>query len=286
MYDNICKFLAKNFSSDLAQWLIGESIPLTVLEPTELSLEPIRADSLIFLQSEDIILHIEFQTSVSEDIPFRMADYFIRIYRSFPEKQIYQVVIYLKKTNSELAHIDSFRLPQMEHKYNVIRLWEIPTTELLGSTGLLPLAVLSQTQDPSKVLEEVAKKIESINDERERNNLTTSTAIIAGLVLDKMTIKRLLRNEIMKESVIYQEIEAIGEAKGLKQGLEQGLEQGKQQEAVNLILKQLQRRVGELPQEIITQIHNLSLEELENLAEVLLDFKTQTDLTNWFTQNR
>ena len=35
MYDNICKFLAKNFSSDLAKWLIGESIPLTVLEPTE-----------------------------------------------------------------------------------------------------------------------------------------------------------------------------------------------------------------------------------------------------------
>jgi len=56
MYDNICKFLAKNFSSDLAEWLIGESVPLTVLEPTELSLEPIRADSLIFLQSEDIVL--------------------------------------------------------------------------------------------------------------------------------------------------------------------------------------------------------------------------------------
>ena len=94
----------------------------------------------------------------------------------------------------------------------------------------------------------------------------------------------------MKESVIYQEIEAIGEAKGLeqglKEGLEQGLEQGKQQEAVNLILKQLQRRVGELPQEIISQIDNLSLEELENLAEVLLDFKTQTDLTNWLTENR
>ena len=122
MYDNICKFLAKNFSSDLAKWLIGESVPLTVLEPTELSLEPIRADSLIFLQSEDIILHIEFQTSVSEDIPFRMVDYFLRIYRSFPHKQIYQVVIYLQKTNSKLAEIDYFRLPQMEHRYNVIRL--------------------------------------------------------------------------------------------------------------------------------------------------------------------
>ncbi|MEA5533111.1 hypothetical protein VB691_03735, partial [Crocosphaera sp. XPORK-15E] len=62
MYDNICKFIAETFAKDLAQWLLGQPIELTVLEPTELQVAPIRADSLIFLQSEDLILHIEFQT--------------------------------------------------------------------------------------------------------------------------------------------------------------------------------------------------------------------------------
>jgi predicted transposase/invertase (TIGR01784 family) len=297
LYDNICKFLAKNFSTDLAQWLIGQPVSLTELQPTELSSEPIRADSLIFLQSQDIILHIEFQTSVDPDIPLRMADYFLRIYRKYPHKQIYQVVIYLKKTASELARKDNFNHLQMQHRYNLIRLWEVPTVELLSAPGLLPLAVLSQNENPTQVLEEVAKRIETVTDSTEKSNLTASTAIIAGLVLDRMTIGRLLRNEIMKESVIYQEIEAIGLAKGLQEGKQQGLQEGKQQglqegkqqglqqgkqQEVNLILKQLKRRIGEIPQELVTQISDLSLQQLESLGEALLDFQTQTDLIHWF----
>ena len=63
MYDNICKYLAENFQADLATWLLGSPVELTELSPTELSNEPIRADSLILLQSENLILHIEFQTN-------------------------------------------------------------------------------------------------------------------------------------------------------------------------------------------------------------------------------
>jgi predicted transposase YdaD len=62
MYDNICKYLAENFQADLATWLLGSPVELTELSPTELSNEPIRADALILLQSENLILHIEFQT--------------------------------------------------------------------------------------------------------------------------------------------------------------------------------------------------------------------------------
>ncbi|CAD5969938.1 hypothetical protein PCC9214_03744 [Planktothrix tepida] len=62
VFDNICKFIAENFSEDLASWLLGSPIQLTQLSPTELSLEPIRADSLILLQSDELVLHTEFQT--------------------------------------------------------------------------------------------------------------------------------------------------------------------------------------------------------------------------------
>ncbi len=133
MYDDICKFIAETFSRDLASWLLGEPIELTVLEPTELQVAPIRADSLILLESEDIIVHIEFQVDPKADIPFRMADYRLRVYRRFPHKKIYQVVIYLRKTRSKLVRKTSFDLPEMQHQYNVIRLWEIPTEQLLAS---------------------------------------------------------------------------------------------------------------------------------------------------------
>ena len=60
MYDNTCKFIAETFSTDIATWLLGSPLTLTKLEPSELSLEPIRADSLIMLQSEEVVLHVEF----------------------------------------------------------------------------------------------------------------------------------------------------------------------------------------------------------------------------------
>lgn len=269
MYDNICKFIAETFSSDLAQWLLGYPIDLTVLKPTELLVSPIRADSLIFLQSDDLILHIEFQTDPKDDIPFRMADYYLRIHRIFPNKQVYQVVIYLRQSSSSLARVTTFNLPQLRHEFNILRLWEIPTDQLLQSSGLLPFAVLSQTQNPVQVLEQVARRIEAIDNPREQSDLSATTAILAGLVLDKMIIRQLLREDIMKESVIYQDIQETSEAKGFQKG------------EANLVLRQLHRRIGDIPQYISDKIRELSVEQLENLGEALLDFNTESDLSLW-----
>ena len=54
----------------------------------------------------------------------------------------------------------------------------------------------------------------------------------------------------------------------------QGIEQGER----SLILRQLTRRVGEVPEFLRTQIDALLLEQLELLGEALLDFSNVTDL--------
>jgi len=97
MFDNICKFLAETYSTDMASWLLGEPIPLTQVQPQELAVEPIRADSLILLEAEGLLLHLEFQTKADPQIPFRMLDYWVRGKRRFSDKKICQFVIYLRK---------------------------------------------------------------------------------------------------------------------------------------------------------------------------------------------
>ena len=72
------------------------------------------------------------------------------------------------------------------------------------------------------MLEKVARRIDRVTDRQEQSTLSATTAILAGLVLDKMIITRLLREDVMKESVIYQEIEAASEAKGLEKGIQTG----------------------------------------------------------------
>ncbi len=80
MFDSVSKFQIEQYPVDFATWLLGEPIALTRLEPTELSVEPIRADSIILLQSPEVILHCEFQTDPDPGMPFRMADYRLRVH--------------------------------------------------------------------------------------------------------------------------------------------------------------------------------------------------------------
>jgi len=48
-----------------------------------------------------------------------------------------------------------------------------------------------------------------------------------------------------------------------------------------LILRQVARRTGEISPEIKTRIQQLSLEQLDNLGEILLEFTSQQDLIAW-----
>ncbi|GBL09715.1 hypothetical protein MSj_01194 [Microcystis aeruginosa Sj] len=280
MYDNVCKFLAENYSRDFAQWLLGEPLSFTQLSPSELSLEPIRADALILLESGQIILHLEFQTDPDPKMSFRMLDYRTRVYRRFPQKTMRQVVIYLKETSSPLVQENAFIIPNTRHEYEVLRLWEIPAEEMLGLSGLLPLANLGKTPNRPEILRQVAAKIDNIEGRTEKSNLAAATAILAGLVLSKEIIGSLLREEIMRESVIYQDIRESGKA----QGREEGREEGRREEAVSLILRLLNRRLGEISSTLSQQIRELSLEQLETLGEALLDFTSLTDLTTWLSE--
>ncbi|MGK7873217.1 MAG: Rpn family recombination-promoting nuclease/putative transposase [Xenococcaceae cyanobacterium] len=249
MYDNTCKFIAETFTTDIATWLLGEPLTLTKLEPSELSLEPIRADSLIMLQSDEMVLHIEFQTDPDSEIPFRMADYRLRVFRRYPRKQMRQVVVYLRKTSSQLVRQTVFEISGLRHSFEVIRLWEQPAEAFFGSSGLLPFAVLSQTDDRAEVLREVARRTEALANRREQSNVMASAALLAGLVLEKELIYRVLRRDIMRESVIYKEIKAEGEAKKAREVALKMLNAGMELEQVAQMtgltveqVKQLQQR--------------------------------------------
>ena len=78
----------------------------------------------------------------------------------------------------------------------------------------------------------------------------------------------------MRESVIYQDI--------LEKGLEQGLEQGRQEGERSLTLRLLTRRVGEIPEAMRSRLDTLLIDQLENLGEALLDFRSIADLEAWF----
>jgi predicted transposase/invertase (TIGR01784 family) len=269
MFDNLSKFLAEQYPQDFASWLIGEPIAMTELKSSELSLEPIRADTVILLKSESLILHAEFQTAPDSTMPFRMADYALRIFRKFPNKRLVQVVIYLRRTESAEVYETTFSGNNLFHQFQVIRLWEQTTEAFFEHPGLLPYAALTDTTDGEAVLRRVAQRIGELGDRSEQSNLSAATGILAGLSWDKRMIQRTLRRELMRESVVYQELR------------EEIIAMERLYEARSLVLRLLVRRVGALPETVQAQVESLPLERMETLGEDLLDFSDLTDLENW-----
>jgi hypothetical protein len=80
--------------------------------------------------------------------------------------------------------------------------------------------------------------------------------------------------------------ERIGYERGKAEGKAEGQIEGKQEGEQQLILRLLQRRVGELSSQLQECIQSLSLNQLENLGEALLYFTTIEDLLNWLQTNQ
>jgi len=68
-------------------------------------------------------------------------------------------------------------------------------------------------------------------------------------------------------------------------GIEQGIEQGMQRGEATLVLRQLNRRFGQVTTSVEKQIRQLSVKQLEDLGEALLDFENEADLLHWLSQN-
>ncbi len=289
MYDNICKYLAETYPQDMARWLLGEPLPLVQLEPKELALEPIRADSLILLQSSNLILHLEFQTRPDPEIPFRMLDYWTRAQRKFPTRQIKQIVIYLTPSESSLVYQNYYQATKTRHEFELIRLWETEPRTLLQNAGTIPFAVLAEAIDKKKVLQEVANRIESLSNQQARRDIAAASYVLAGLTMSDNIIKQILRSEMMRESVTFQAILQEGRQVGIQEGRQVGIQEGRQeglqtgqiQGKREMLQRLLTRKFGTLPPQISIQVECLTMPQLEDLAEAILDMQSLTDLEQW-----
>jgi predicted transposase YdaD len=272
-FDNVCKLLAEKYPFDFAKWLLPQAPKTIKVLKTELSIEPIRADFVTFLQTENRILHIEFQTNPQSKppIPFRELDYSVRLIRTY-QVPVTQVVIFLQETNDPIVFTEEYVNETTRHRYRVIRMWEEEPELFLHNLALLPLAPLTRTNSPQSLLSQIANNVAKIADRETKQDIAAYTEILAGLRFEKDFIRQLLSEDIMQESVIYQDILQKGEGKG------------EQKEAVKFCLMLLNQRFGQLDSEILERVKVLSVEQLENLGAALFNISEIADLVTWLNQ--
>lgn len=174
-----------------------------------------------------------------------------------------------------------FQVERTYHEYDVVRMWEQDPAIFLADLALLPLAPLAASDNYESLLSEIAKQISKIESQEQKREINTCTQILAGLKFEQSVIRQFLREGIMRESVIYQEILQEGVQQGLQQGVQQGVQQGLQQGEQTIVMRLLERRFGNLPAQLKEQVANLASPQLEELADVLLGFSEIADLESW-----
>lgn len=67
----------------------------------------------------------------------------------------------------------------------------------------------------------------------------------------------------------------------MAEGIQQGIEEGEKEEAIALVSRLIRKRFPENNKNIKETLRNLSVEQLELLAESLFDFNCADDSTQW-----
>jgi predicted transposase/invertase (TIGR01784 family) len=199
------------------------------------------------------------------------------------------------------------QLFQYLYQYQVQRDWQ----------GLLILPSRSRnfgTELPyANLLDQRATRL-YLSDLKHQQNLTPSVALLQLLVLDQdrsaklgkallqsaptaaefqrclSLIETILANKFpdLTTEMIMQILDLkqmdITQSRFYQEILQEGRQEGRQEGEANLVLRLLTRRFGSLSTEQSDRLKALSIPQLEELAEALLDFTELSDLLDWLGQ--
>jgi predicted transposase YdaD len=124
--------------------------------------------------------------------------------------------------------------------------------ELMQYPGLLPFAALGKTDDPERVLRSAVRQMKRVKDREQQHEVLGAAYLLSGLVLYKNVIGKIIRRDVMQESVTYQAV--------LEEGREEGDRARGQQAALSLL------RAG-IPIDLIVEASGLSIAEITQLKQ-------------------
>mgnify|MGYP002654878048 CR=1 FL=1 len=80
-------------------------------------------------------------------------------------------------------------------------------------------------------------------------------------------------------------MDELRHTRAAQEWLAEGRQEGRQEGEVSVTLRQLNRRCGPLSESTTARIQALQLDQLEALADALLDFQAPADLATWLAAN-
>ncbi|MBS3027217.1 MAG: Rpn family recombination-promoting nuclease/putative transposase [Dolichospermum sp. DET50] len=155
-----------------------------------------------------------------------------------------------------------------------IYLDEIPPGSI--GMGLIELILSKETQAPELVQNLMQRTKTEITNSTEKQGiieLLESVLVSKFSKLTRQEIEAMFLVSDIKQTRVYQEAK--------QEGKQEGRQEGRQDEAINLLVRILSKRFGKLTHSYIENINKLTIAQLEDLGEALLDFVDINDLEQW-----
>jgi predicted transposase YdaD len=227
--------------------------------------------------SEELpVVLLEVQMRADTGFHHRLAAQTYRFLQLHPRIELWRVVLITPHLRLQLGPVMPLR--GFLEQVHWISLEELGQQENLdAAVDLLTLPVRSEQELGERCRRILASRrdlepvVFSMLFERFPQLSKEEILMIAGLPLQELRHTRVVQ-EILEE----------GRQEGRQEGREEGLEAGRQQEAAGLAIRLLTRRLGSIDAGSRERLVDLPLQQLEQLAEDLLDFTEPADLQAWF----
>jgi predicted transposase/invertase (TIGR01784 family) len=138
--------------------------------------------------------------------------------------------------------------------------------------GLIQLIIAQEAQTPilvQQLLQRARTEIADSSVARDIIDLLETVLVSKFAQLSREEIQSMFLLSDIKQTRVYQEAK------------QEGRQEGRQEGEVRLVLRLLSKRVGIISDRSIEIINSLTLEQLDDLGDALLDFGNIADLDNW-----
>ncbi|OYE04007.1 DUF4351 domain-containing protein [Nostoc sp. 'Peltigera membranacea cyanobiont' 232] len=229
------------------------------------------------------IIHTEHQSYSQTNFNQRMFTYFARLHEKYA-LPVYPIVIY-SHDSPQTPEPNSYRIDfpnkrVLEFNYEVVQLNQLKWQDFVNQRNPVASALMAKMH--IDVQERPTVKLMSLQLLANLGLNPAQIQLISGFIDTYLDLNA-------QEEIMFQEQLASIEPKQeervmqivtswMRQGIQQGIQQGE----LTLILRLLNRRIGEVNPQLQERIQTLSTNELETLGEALLDFTTAADLEAWF----
>jgi predicted transposase YdaD len=267
----------------------------------------LQADKLVEVhcldgQEEWLLIHVEVQGQPDPKLPRRMYDYHHRICDRYLKPVVSMAVLADERVDWKPSVYEAEHWGcRLRFEYLVCKLIEIPPRRLEQEDNPAAVVIAAylatlKTADDMVRRKQLKWQLTRRLFERgyQRKDILEVFRLVDWLMVLPESLTVAFRRELIQyeqekamphltsiEELDLKEIRQEGLEKGLEKGRLEGRQEGRQEGRYQTICRLLDRRWGKLSAALDEQLRGLSSEQLDLLAEALLDFQSLADLEAW-----